>query len=140
MRSFKIKITAGMIGLAVMFAVRGDANAQYAVAVQPVVPAVVGYTAERRGLFRQRVVIRQVVAPVAAAVSFSPVVPARPVVAARVAAQYASATAPVVSHDTPSASFATQQPPAAVAAFQGGPGPILPVRTYRVPLTYLYGF
>jgi hypothetical protein len=112
------------------------AEAQYAVAVQPVAPAVVGYTAQRRGLFGRRIVYRPIVAvaPVAVAVA-RPVVtsyyaPAAPVVrsyyapAAPVVRSYYAPAAPVVrSYYAPAAPVATYYAPV-----------VVPVRTYRIPV------
>ena len=73
-------LCAGMFAFCFAFTSPQDASAQYAVAVTPVAPAVVGYAPERRGLFGRRVVYRPVVTPVAAAVRVAPVTVARPVV------------------------------------------------------------
>ena len=67
MNNAKRILMAGLIAGVITIALQSDAKAQYAVTVQPVVPAVVGYTAERRGFFGQRVVLRPVVANVPAA-------------------------------------------------------------------------
>ena len=112
-----------------------ESEAQVPVAVSPAVPAVVGYTAERRGLFGWRVVYRPVVAPVAAAVPVAGVAPtvtvarpvvtvARPVVTQRVVVGYAPPAVPVTSF---------YAPPVAV------PVPA-PITTYRVPVVPVVGF
>jgi hypothetical protein len=91
------------------------AEAQSPVVVQPVAPVVVGYAAERRGLFGLRRVYRPIVAPaVAAPVVAAPITVARPVITP-VTSYYAPAAAPVVrSYYAP-----------AVA---------VPVSTYRIPV------
>ncbi len=80
------------------------AEAQYPVAVQPVAPVVVGYSAQRRGLFGRRIVYRPVVAPVAVA----PVAVAAPVTVARpVVVAYPPTVAPVASYYAPAEPVAT---------------------------------
>jgi hypothetical protein len=64
------------------FAFQSDAQAQFTV-LQPVVPAVVGYSAERRGLFGRRIVYRPIVAPVATVAVARPVIAAPTVAVAR---------------------------------------------------------
>ncbi len=139
MRPLKRNFIAGLIVLAMTLAVQSDAHAQYGVVVQPVVPAVVGYTAERRGLFGQRVVMRPIVAPVAAA---APVVAARPVVSEPVAVQYAPPAAPVAAYYAPPAPVTMRYAPvvAPVATYYRAPVPVVPVRSYRVAVPYIYGF
>ncbi len=131
MRTITRSLFTGCIALLMTLAVQNDANAQYPVAVQPVAPAVVGYTAERRGLFGRRVVYRPIVAPVAAA----PVVTAaRPVLAAPVTMNYAPEVAPVTMNYAPAVA-----PPVTVryAPVTVGTAPVVaPVTTYRVaPVT-----
>ena len=81
MRSFtKVLCCAAIIATCLTVTTTNEAAAGYPVyyaPAQPVVPAVVGYSARRAGLFGRRVVVRPIVAPVAA-----PVVVARPVVTA----------------------------------------------------------
>lgn len=117
-------------------AVQGDAHAQYPVSVttvQPVVPtAVVGYTAERRGLFGWRVVYRPIVAPVAAPVPVTTTVSvARPVISAPLSAPvtvgYAPVEAPVTSYYAPPVPIAAPPVPVAVPM-------VPPVTTLRVPV------
>jgi hypothetical protein len=85
---------------------------------QPVVPAVVGYTARRAGLFGRRVVMRPVVAPVAVP---APVVVARPVVVAP----------PVVVVARPAVTFGFESV-APVTTFFPPPAPVpVPVRSFR---------
>jgi hypothetical protein len=112
-----------------MLATNKEASAQYPVyyaPVQPVAPAVVGYSARRAGLFGQRVVVRPVFAPVAVS---APVVAARPVVA----------PAPVVA-----ARPVLAPAPVTVRAYYAPPVPVaVPVTTYRVPVAPyvpVYGF
>ena len=113
------------------------AEAQYAVAVQPVAPAVVGYTAQRRGLFGRRVVYRPVVAPVAVApvaveapvtvarpVVSAPITVARPVIAAPVVTSYYAPAAPVVR--------SYYAPPAPVVRSYYAPPVVVPVQSYRI--------
>ena len=108
---------------AALTAMPSDAQAQYPVAVtqvQPVVPAVVGYTAERRGLFGWRVVYRPVIAGVPS-VPVTPTVAVAPaVVSQRVVMGYAPPVGPVTSYYAPPVSVAAPLPP--------------PITTYRVPL------
>ena len=135
MRTITRSSTLGIFALVLTFAFQSDASAQYPVAVQPAVPAVVGYAAQRRGLFGRRVVYRPVVAPIPVApVPVAPVVTvARPVVAAPVTVGYAPAVAPVTVRYAPVV--------APVAAYRIAPAPILPpVQTYRVAVPYVYGF
>ena len=104
------------------------AEAQYPVVVQPVAPAVVGYAAERRGLFGLRRVYRPIVAPVATA----PVAVETPVAVARpVVTTYRPAVAPVTSYYAPAAPV--------VRSYYAPVAPVaVPVRTYRVPVpTYV---
>ena len=104
MRHFTRFVCAIAVASCFMFASQKEASAQYPVyyaPAQPVVPAVVGYSARRGGLFGQRVVVRPVVAPVAAA---APVVAARPVVApapVTVRAYYAPPVVPVTTYRVP---------------------------------------
>ncbi len=133
-------ITRILCILAVAFALTAltpeRAEAQYPVAVpvvQPVVPAVVGYSAERRGLFGLRVVYRPVVAPVAAApVAVAPTVSvARPVVTvapSTVARPVVTVARPVVTVARPVVSVAP------VATYYAPP--VIPVTTYRYPVVY----
>ena len=143
MRTITRSLTVGLFAIFMTFAFERDANAQYPVAAQPVAPAVVGYAAQRRGLFGRRVVYRPVVAPVpVAAVPVAPVVTAaRPVIAAPVTVGYAPAVAPVTVRYAP---VTVQYAPAVVApvaAYRIAPAPIVaPVRTYRVAVPYVYGF
>jgi hypothetical protein len=88
-----------------MLAMQEKAQAQYPVyyaPAPPAVPAVVGYSARRGGLFGQRLVVRPVIAPVAAA----PVVVARPVYGpSPIAVEYAPVSAyyppPVAAYRVP---------------------------------------
>ncbi len=132
MNNVKRILIAGLIAGVITIALQNDAKAQYPVAVQPVVPAVVGYTAERRGLFGQRVVFRPVVAnvPAAPAVAVEPAVTvARPVVTVArpavepVAAYYPPPAQPVVT---------TYRVPV-VTTYRA---PV--VSTYRVPVVTTY--
>jgi hypothetical protein len=107
------------------------ADAQYAVAVQPVAPAVVGYTAQRRGLFGRRIVYRPIVAPVAVA----PVAVARPVVTAyrpAVASYYAPAAPVVTSYYAPV--VRSYYAPVVRSYYAPAAPVVVPVRTYRVPV------
>jgi hypothetical protein len=163
MRTINRSLFAGCIALSMTLAVPSDASAQSPVAIQPVAPAVVGYTAERRGLFGRRVVYRPVLAPVAAAVPVAPVVTAaRPVFAAPVTVNYAPAVAPVTVRYAPAAvryapavapvtvRYAPTVAPvtvryapavAPVAAYRVAPAPIVaPIRRYRVPVPFVFGF
>lgn len=72
----------------------------------PVVPAVVGYSARRGGLFGQRVVMRPVVAPVAAA----PVIVAPPVVTAYYPPAVPAVAVPVRSYRVPYATIVPVYP------------------------------
>lgn len=108
-------LTVGLVISAMTVADSQSARAQYPV-VQTVQPAVVGYSATRRGLFGRRLVLRPVVAPVT---SVAPVSVARPVVVQR----------PVV----------VARP--VVQTYYRAPAPVaVPIRTYRVPVVYSYGF
>jgi len=143
MRSFSRNFIAGFIPLAMTLAFQSDVNGQYPVAVQPVMPAVVGYTAERRGLFGRRVIVRPIVGQVAAVVPVAPVVvAARPIVAApAVVAPITMGYAPAVSYyrgPTPVATY--YRGPVPVATYYRAPAPILPIRAYRVHVNYGYGF
>ena len=121
-----------------------DAKAQYPLAVvpvQPVAPVVVGYTAERRGLFGRRVVYRPVVsAPVVAAPVVTTPVVASPVVSARVTVPVApvAAVAPV----TVARPVVVAQPSIAVpvTTYRVPTVPVVPapIQTYRVPIAPLY--
>lgn len=107
-----------------------EASAQYPVVVQPAVPAVVGYTAERRGLLGLRVVYRPVVSPVAAAVPAAPVTVARPVLAApAITVARPAWAAPAVTVARPAWVV-----PAPVTRYYAPPAPVA-VPTYRVPVT-----
>lgn len=117
-------LCVGLLVTCLCLAVESDASAQYPVVVQPAVPAVVGYTAERRGLLGLRVVYRPVVAPVAAAPAVPTVTVARPVVAAPVTLGYAPVETPVTSYYAPA-------PVAVPVTSYYAP----PVTTYRVPVT-----
>ncbi|MDF1841248.1 MAG: hypothetical protein P1U77_07425 [Rubripirellula sp.] len=118
-----------------------NADAQYPVAVVPVQtvsPVVVGYSAQRRGLFGRRVVYRPVVSapyavPVAPVVG-TPVVAARPVVTARPVAVVPSVTVarPVVVAPAPVA--------VPVMTYRVPTVPIVPVQTYRLPVTPVWGW
>jgi hypothetical protein len=125
MNNLKRIMIAGLVAAVITIAMQNDATAQYPVAVQPVVPAVVGYTAERRGFFGQRVVLRPVVANVAAA----PAVPVEPAVTVRrpavepVAAYYPPPAKPVVT---------TYRVPV-VTTYR-----VPVVTTYRVPVVTTY--
>jgi len=134
MRSFSKILIAGFIPLAMTLAFQSDANGQYPVAVQPVMPAVVGYTAERRGWFGRRVVVRPIVGQVAVAPI---VVAARPVIAAPVVAAPV-VVAPITMGYAPAVSY--YRGPAPVATYYRAPAPILPIRAYRVHMNYGYGF
>ena len=138
MRTITRSLFTGCIALLTTLAVQHDASAQYPVAVQPVAPAVVGYTAERRGLFGRRVVYRPIVAPVAAA----PVVTAaRPVLAAPVTMNYPPAVAPPVTVRYAPVTVGTAPVVAPVTTYRVAPvttyrvAPIVaPFRSYRVPI------
>ena len=112
-----------------------NADAQYPVAVVPVQtvsPVVVGYSAQRRGLFGRRVVYRPVVsAPYA--VPVAPVV-GTPVVAARPVTVVPSVTVarPVVVAPAPVA--------VPVMTYRVPTVPIVPVQTYRLPVTPVWGW
>ena len=123
MRKMVRCLLVGAVAVAALVVMPSSAHAQYPVAVtpvQPVVPAVVGYTAERRGLFGWRTDYRPVVAgvptvPVAPAVAVAP-----PVVSQRVVVGYAPPVQPVTSYYAPPVTIAAPLPP--------------PITTYRVPL------
>lgn len=139
--SLRCLLVAAVMGGAVI-TMPSEAQAQVPIAVAPAVPTVVGYTAERRGLFGQRVVFRPVVAPVATAVpvtTFAPTVTvARPVVT--VARPVVTVPTPVVSQRVV-VGFA---PPAApVTSFFAPPVAVpvaAPVTTFRVPVVSVVGF
>ena len=107
MRNATRLLCLAALALVTMHITTKEAAAQYPVyygpVVQPVAPAVVGYTARRAGFFGRRVIVRPVVAPVVAAPA--PVVVARPVVAAPVVpvtAYYPPAVAvPVTTYRAP---------------------------------------
>ena len=129
MRTVTHSLITGLLALLMALAVQGSAEAQYPVAIEAVVPAAVGYSTVRRGLLGRRVVVRQVVAPVAAAVPLAAAVPvqpvvtvARPVIAAPMTIRYAPPIAPVAAY------------------YYGRPAPVVRVRTYRAPVAYGYGF
>jgi hypothetical protein len=125
MNIFQRYLLAGLLAVAITFVFGADARAGYPYAVQPVAPAVVGYTAEQRGFFGRRVVMRPVVAPVVAAVPTVAV--ARPVIT--VARPVVAPVAPVASYYAP-----TVRPVAAYYA-----PPVTPVvTTYRVPVVTTY--
>ncbi len=140
MRKVVRYLLLGAVAVAAFAAVPSQAQAQYPIAVtqvQPVVPAVVGYTAERRGLFGWRVVYRPVVAGVAAPVVTSavPVTMAQPVVSQRVVVGYAPSAAPVTSFYAPA--------PAPVTSFYAPPVTVVapvaaPITTYRIPTPVVY--
>jgi hypothetical protein len=125
------------------------AEAQFPVVVAPAAPAVVGYTAERRGLFGRRVVFRPVVAPVATAVPVTTVAPtvavARPVVtvarpAVTVARPVVTAAPTVVSQRVV---VGYAPPPVPVTSFFAPPVSVPvapPVTTFRVPIVPVVGF
>ncbi len=116
------------------FAMASQADAQYPIAisnpavvvpVQPVSPAVVGYTAERRGLLGLRTVYRPVVTaplavPVAPAIPVAPAYAARPVL---VAPNSVMAAKPVVIVPPP------------VTTYRVPVVPVAPMQTYRIPVT-----
>jgi hypothetical protein len=146
--SLRCLLVAAVMGGAVI-TMPSEAQAQVPIAVAPAVPAVVGYTAERRGLFGQRVVFRPVVAPVATAVpvtTFAPTVTvARPVVT--VARPVVTVARPVVTVPTPVVSqrvvvgFAPPVTP--VTSFFAPPVAVpvaAPVTTFRVPVVSVVGF
>jgi hypothetical protein len=127
-------LCVGFIATCLTWMLQSDASAQYPVAVtavQPVVPAVVGYAPQRRGLFGRRVVYRPVVAPVVVARPVvAPVVVARPALAPVVVAR--PGFAPVV---VARPAFAPVMAPP-VSAYYAPPVRVLvPVRTYRIPVT-----
>ena len=130
MRAVTRNFIAGFSALIMTFACHSTASAQYPVAIQPVAPAVVGYAPVRRGLFGRRIVYRPVVAPVAA------VVPVAPVYAPPVTVRYAPAVAPAVAPVT------VQYAPAVapVTTYYRGYAPVVPIRSYRVPVTYGYRY
>lgn len=114
MRHFTLVLCVAAIAACLTVVPEKTASAQYPyyyAPVQPVVPAVIGYTARRRGLFGRRVVVRPIVAPVVAA----PMVIARPVVTAR------------YGYVAPATAY--YPPPVPVVA---------PVMTYRVPYAAYY--
>jgi hypothetical protein len=117
---------------------QSNATAQVPVAVQPVVPGVVGYSAEYRGLFGRRVVYRPIVAPVAAApVAVAPVAVARPIVsvARPVITAAPLAYAPVQSYYAPVQSYYAPVQ-SYYAPVQSNYAPVAPViTTYRYPVT-----
>ena len=88
-----------------------EAHAQQAFAVTPAAPAVVGFTAERRGLFGWRTVYRPIVAPVATAVPVAPAVTvARPVISQSVISQSVVMARPVISQPVMSQSVVMARP------------------------------
>ena len=136
MRNFARYLLVAAVAVAGAIAFQSDAQAQVPIAVttvQPVVPAVVGYTAERRGLFGRRVVYRPVVAPVGAAVPVaSTVTVARPVV---------TVARPVVTVARPVVPAPIIAPPPVAAYYPPVAVPVAvpaPVTTYRVPVVYPY--
>ncbi len=130
MSGIKRSMLVGFLAAAFCLTYPENASAQYPVAVQPVAPAVVGYTAHRRGVFGRRVVYRPVVAPVAPVVPAAPVVTvARPVVT--VARPVVSVARPVVTVARPVVPVVTVAP---VAAYYAPPV----VRAYRVPVLVGY--
>ncbi len=138
----------GLIASCVTLASQRRVSAQSAVVVAEV-PSVVGYTAERRGLFGRRIVYRPVVTPVAATVPVAPTVAvARPVIStAGVAVDYAPMAAPVTSYYAPSAPVVTRYyaPSAPVVTRYYAPAQpvVVPVRSYRVrvaPYIPVFGF
>jgi len=122
MRSISTYFGVGLLAVGVMLADQRDAEAQYpytinagatyVAPVQAYAPAVVGYTAERRGLFGRRTVYRPVLGPSVAqpiavvapvqtatqATAFAPasITAARPVLQAPAVYQAPLAAAPVV--------------------------------------------
>ncbi len=112
-----------------------NADAQYPVAVMPyqaVSPVVVGYSAQRRGLFGRRVVYRPVATapyavPVAPYVAAAPYVSARPVAVvprvtvARPVVVAAPVAVPVMTYRVPRV-------------------PVVPVQTYRLPVAPVWGW
>ena len=139
-----------------------ESEAQVPVVVSPAVPAVVGFSAERRGLFGRRVVFRPVVAPVSTAVpvtTFAPAVTvARPVVT--MSRPVVTMSRPVVTMSQPvvmarpvvtvARPVVTQRvavgfaPPAVpVTSFFAPPVGVpiaAPVTTFRVPVVPVVGF
>ncbi len=136
MLTLRRTLSVAIVATIAVLACSSDAQAQYPVAVQPVVPAVVGYTAERRGLFRRRVVYRPVVAPVAApVVPVAPVAPAAPVVSVArpvVSAPVVTVARPVLTTPVVAAPVVVARPvvaPVTVAR----PVVVAPVRAYYAP-------
>ena len=133
MNNVKRILIASLLAGVITIASQSDAKAQYAVTVQPVVPAVVGYTAERRGFFGQRVVLRPVVANVPAA---PPVAVEQTVTVARpavepVAAYYPPPAEPVVT--TYRVPMVTTYRVPVVSTYR-----VPVVTTYRVPVVTTY--
>jgi len=148
MQAVTKNVVAGLIASFMALAVQSDAKGQYAVAVQPVTPAVVGYAAERRGLFGRRVVFRPVVGqvPIAPVVTVAQPIFTAPIIApvtvgyAPVVTQY-QAPVPVATYYRAPAPVATYyRAPAPVVTYYRAPAPVLPIRAYRVPVRYGYGF
>lgn len=122
MRTISTYLGIGLMTLGMVLAAQSTAEAQYPYTITPMqtvvtpvqtyAPAVVGYAAERRGLFGRRIVYRPLVAPalgtpvvVAAPLAMvtqttamipSPVVAARPVIQAPTVWQSHISVAPVV--------------------------------------------
>ena len=136
MRFTKQCLMAALAAGCMMFGLEGQARAQFPIVVtppQPVLPAVVGYSTERRGLFGQRVVMRPLVSPVATLPAPPVVVAARPVV---------TATAPPVITLPPAVStsvgYTTYYTPSIIpAAPLAVPLAPVPVTSY-LPATWMY--
>lgn len=126
---------AGLLVTMLTLSLPEDLQAQYPVIVQPVAPTVIGYTAERRGLFGQRTAFRPVIAP---AVSTVPVVPmAQPVVS--VARPVVGLATPPVTVARPVVPIAPQAVAAPVAAYYAPAAPVVvPTRAYRIPVRPFY--
>ena len=133
-------LLVGMIAVGGLIALAGEAQGQVPVAVttvQPVVPGVVGYLPERRGLFGQRIVYRPVVAPTVAAPAVTvtqPLAVSQSVAVARPVTTVAQplAVAPTVTVARP----VIAAPVVPVRSFFAPAAPVaVPVTTYRIPVT-----
>jgi hypothetical protein len=118
MRRFEKSVCLAAVAASLLLVAENQVSAQYPVyyAPPPVVPAVVGYSARRAGLFGRRVVVRPVVAAV-------------PVPTVPVAISTVAVARPVVT-----TSFGTETP---VAAFYP-PAVSIPVARYRIPYGAYY--